>query len=203
MMLCASSPYSRRGVLWHAHRQYYAKDGPVLVWQARTSVMNPTVPERVIDEALERDPSVGASEWLAEFRSDVESYMSREAVEACIEPGCRERWPVAGVRYIAFVDPSGGRSDAMTLAIAHAEGQDCAVLDMIREVKPPFNPDDVAAEFCGTLAAYRVREAWSDRYGGEWVTEAFRRRGVWVRPAEKPKSDLYKGVPACGDGAAD
>ena len=67
MLLAASSrPYSRRGALWDAHRRYYAKDGPVLIWQAPTTrTMNPTISQRVIDEALERDASVGASEWLA------------------------------------------------------------------------------------------------------------------------------------------
>ena len=73
MMLCASSPYSRRGALWDAHRRHYAKDGSVMIWQAPTSVMNPTVPERIVEEALERDASVAGSEWLAEFRSDIES----------------------------------------------------------------------------------------------------------------------------------
>jgi hypothetical protein len=43
MMLCASSPYSRRGALWDAHRRYYAKDGPILIWQSDTRTMNPTL----------------------------------------------------------------------------------------------------------------------------------------------------------------
>jgi hypothetical protein len=95
-LLCASSPYARRGALWDAHRRYYAKDGPILIWQSDTRTMNPTVPTRVIDDAFERDASVAASEWNAEVRSDVESYMNREAVEGCVEPGIRERWPVGG-----------------------------------------------------------------------------------------------------------
>src|SRR5258705_13604911 len=41
LMLKASSPYSRRGVLWNDHRKHYAKeDSPVLVWQADTRTMN-------------------------------------------------------------------------------------------------------------------------------------------------------------------
>ena len=37
MLLCASSPYARRGALWDAHRRHYGKDGdPVLVWRANT-----------------------------------------------------------------------------------------------------------------------------------------------------------------------
>ena len=192
MLLCASSPYSRRGVLWEAHRRYYAKDGRVLVWQSDTRVMNPTVPAEVVDEALERDAVAGASEWLAQFRSDIESFVTREAVEACIEPGCRERPPVGGVPYWAFVDPSGGRADSMTLAIGHAEGRECAVLDCVREIRPPFNPADAVRELCGVLMAYGVREVAGDKYGGEWPPAEFRKQGVWYRAADKPKSDLYR-----------
>jgi hypothetical protein len=64
---------------------------------------------------------------------------------------------VAGIRYIAFVDPSGGSQDAMTLAIAHAEGE-VMVLDAVREVRPPFSPEAVVSEFAGLLATYGI---WS------------------------------------------
>ena len=106
----------------------------------------PTVPRHVIDEATERDPANAAAEYGALFRVDIETYISREAVEACIEPGVRERKPLADVRYSAFVDPSGGSNDAMTLAIGH-EQDDVAILDALREVKPPFSPEGVVAEF--------------------------------------------------------
>jgi hypothetical protein len=50
MLLCASSPYARRGALWDAHRRHFGKDGdPILVWQAPTRTMNPTVPQSIID----------------------------------------------------------------------------------------------------------------------------------------------------------
>ena len=83
-MSFASSPYARRGALWTAHRQHFAKDGPILVWQADTRTMNPTVPQRVIDEAMERDPASASSEYGAQFRSDIADFVSREAVEACV-----------------------------------------------------------------------------------------------------------------------
>jgi hypothetical protein len=112
MLLCASSPYARRGALWDAHRRHYGKNGdPILVWQADTRTMNPTVPQRVIDEAMEQDPANAAAEYGAQFRSDIESFIAREAVEACITVGLRERAPITGVNYVAFVDPSGGSAD--------------------------------------------------------------------------------------------
>ena len=46
VLLCASSPYARRGALWDAHRRHYGRDGDeVLVWQADTRSMNPSVPQ--------------------------------------------------------------------------------------------------------------------------------------------------------------
>jgi hypothetical protein len=140
IMLCASSPYARKGALWDAHRKHYGKDGdPVLTWQAPTLLMNPTVPQRVIDEAMERDPVSAASEYGAAFRTDIESYISREAIEACVSLGVRERLPVSGISYSAFVDPSGGSADSMTMAIGHKQ-DDVAILDAVREVRPPFSP---------------------------------------------------------------
>src|SRR5436309_10261771 len=103
MLLCASSPYARRGALWDAHRRHFGKDGdPVLVWRAPTRTMNPSVSQQVIDAAAERDPASAATEWLAEFRSDIESFINREAVEACIAWGVRERAPMQSVRYYGF-----------------------------------------------------------------------------------------------------
>jgi hypothetical protein len=56
--------------------------------------------------------------------------------------------------YIAFVDPSGGSSDAMTLAIAHKEGE-TEILDVIRERKPPFSPEAVVEEYAKLIRDYR------------------------------------------------
>jgi hypothetical protein len=191
MLLCASSPYARRGALWDGFNRHHGKDdAPVLVWQAPTRVMNPTVPQRVIDEAVEADPASAAAEYLAQFRTDVESYISLEAVKACISLSCRERQPNAAFRYFGFVDPSGGSADAMTLAIAHKEGN-AAVLDLIREAKPPFSPEGVVKEFADTLRRYRVTKVFGDRWGGDFVREAFRKNGIVYEASERTKSELY------------
>ena len=36
MLLCASSPYARKGALWESYHRYFGQDGPILVWQAPT-----------------------------------------------------------------------------------------------------------------------------------------------------------------------
>jgi hypothetical protein len=193
MLLAASSPYARRGVLWNAFRRYHGRDdAPALVWRAATRTMNATVPQRVIDEDTERDPARAAAEFGAEFRTDVESFVSREVVEAAMPLGRHELPPMSGVHYVAFVDPSGGSADAMTLAISHRDGDGRAVLDAVRERRPPFSPEAVVEEFSEVLATYRVAQVQGDRYGGEWPAERFRAHGVRYEPADKPKSDLYR-----------
>jgi hypothetical protein len=65
----------------------------------------------------------------------------------------------------------------MTLAIAHVEGNAVAVLDVIRERKPPFSPDDVVAEFEEVLKAYNITRVTGDAYAGVWPRERF--AGAW------------------------
>ena len=193
MLLCASSPYARRGSLYDAYRRHHRQNGdPVLVWQAATRTMNPTVPQAVIDEAYERDPSSAAAEYGAVFRADVETLLTLEVVDAATVPGRCELAPVSSLKYVAFVDPSGGSADSMTLAVAHMDRvTKRVVLDAVRERRPPFSPDQVAKEFTELLRSYRVRTVTGDRYGGEWPRERFRAHGIAYALAEKPKSDIY------------
>jgi hypothetical protein len=155
--------------------------------------MNPTVAQSVIDEALAEDPSRAAAEYLAEFRTDVEAFVSREAVEACLAWDLLERQPVYGARYAAFVDPSGGSADSMTLAVAHKDG-DVAVLDLIREVRSPFSPEGVVSEFADVLKSYGITAVKGDRYAGEWPREQFRKHGIRYEPSEDPKSTIYQNL---------
>jgi hypothetical protein len=193
MLLCASSPYARKGALHDAHRKHFGRDGdPILVWQAPTRTMNPSVPQSVIDDATERDPAYAQSEYMAQFRTDIESFVLREAVEACVSPGVREIAPQPGIGYYAFADPSAGSADSMTLAIGHRNfRQQTIIVDAIREVKPPFSPEVVVGEFAKLLKSYRVASIQSDRWGGVWPVEQFQKFGVRCEQSAKPKSDLY------------
>jgi hypothetical protein len=191
MLLCASSPYARRGALFDAHRKHFGQDSNVLVWQAGTRTMNPSVPQAIIDNAYEDDPASASAEYGAQFRSDVESYISRDAIETCVSVDVRERPPLPNISYCAFVDPSGGRADSMTLVIAHHNGN-LSVIDAIREVSPPFSPESAVSEFAQLLNSYRVTLIQGDRYGGEWPVEQFRKHGISYEAAPKPKSDLYR-----------
>jgi hypothetical protein len=191
MLLCASSPYARRGTMWETYQRSYGKDDPrVLVWKAPTTAMNPTVSQSEIDAEMEKDPANAMAEYMAEFRTDIESFIGIEAVRACITPSLRERPPERQWRYYGFVDPSGGSSDSMTLAVSHKEGA-TVILDAVREVKPPFSPEATVEEFARLLRQYRCTSAYGDRYAGEWPREQFKRHSINYLPADKSKSDIY------------
>jgi hypothetical protein len=154
MVIAGSSPYARRGVLWDAFRRWHGKDDARnLVWQAATRVMNPTVSQDFVDKEFERDPASANAEYGAEFRSDVAEFVSMNVLDGCTADGVFELPPMSGTAYVAFVDPSGGSSDSMTLAIAHRDKFGISILDCIREVRPPFSPESVVDEFCETLNA--------------------------------------------------
>jgi len=193
LLAVISSPYARRGALWDAYRRDYGPKGDsrVIVVKAASRTMNPSLPASVVDRALERDPAAAAAEYLGEFRTDVEAFIDRAVVEAAVVPGRHELPMVPEVHYYGFVDPSGGSQDSMTLGIAHREG-DCCVLDCIREVRPPFSPQTVVADFAATLRAYGLYRVTGDRWGGEFVREQFREQGIDYAISERPKSDIYK-----------
>jgi hypothetical protein len=196
IFLCVSSPYARRGVLWQAYSAHYGREGDaVLVWSADTKSMNPLVPDEVIAQAYAADEAVAAAEYgrdgVISFRRDIEGFVSREAAEACVVPGRRELPPVLGVEYLAFVDPSGGSSDSMTLALAHQESGR-SVLDLVRERRPPFSPEDVVSEFATIVRGFRCTSVTGDRYGGEWPRERFAVHGIQYVVAERTKSQIYR-----------
>jgi hypothetical protein len=200
-----SSPYAKRGELYTTYRRDYgaAGDPLILVVKGPSRTFNPSLPQKVIDRAYARDAAKASAEYGGEFRTDIEAFVSREVVEACVSKGVFERPFVPGLAYRAFVDPSGGSVDAMTLAIAHQNGER-AVLDLMRERKPPFSPEGVVEEFCETLKAYGLSRVVGDRYAGEWPREQFRKRGIEYVLAERPRSDLYQGLlPNLNSGGVD
>ena len=57
MLLNASSPYARRGVLWTSFKNHYGRDDSrLLVWRATTAEMNATIDPAIIEQAMEEDP---------------------------------------------------------------------------------------------------------------------------------------------------
>lgn len=190
-LIGASSPYRRSGVLWDAYdRSWGRDDDPVLIVHAPSRLMNPTLPQSVVHAAYRRDPVAAAAEFGAEFRSDISGFLDEAAIRAAVDEGCHERAPQTATAYAAFCDPSGGRGDAFTLAVAHADDE-IAVLDCLRRIPPPFDPAKVVVEMAGVLRRYGIAEVVGDRYAGEWVSRAFQANGITYALSVRSKADIY------------
>ena len=74
---------------------------------------------RAPDAEYARDPVSASAEYGALFRTDIESFVSRELVKACVIPGRLALPPQPSVKYVASWDQAGGAGqDSATGAIA-------------------------------------------------------------------------------------
>jgi hypothetical protein len=99
--------------------------------------LNPKVSQRIIDNALKRDPEGAAAEYLSEFREQVEAFLSSEAVDKCIDVGLSRGVPVPGTRYVMAIDPALMR-DNYAFLIAHQQ-DGLVTVDYINRLTAPVN----------------------------------------------------------------
>jgi hypothetical protein len=196
MLIGISSPYRRVGLLHQKYAQSFGKDDPnCLVIKAPTSVLNPTINLDVIERAQRDDPIAAASEWGADFRNDLSQFLDDQLIDEAVDYSRPLELPPRRsakdcIEYFGFVDPSGGRHDAFTLAIVHRE-DDRVVIDVIRGRSPPFDPTSVVAEYAALLKDYGITNVKGDNYSASWVQAAFEAEGITYERTEKPKSQLY------------
>lgn len=198
LLLMLSSPYAAAGELFQAvERSFGQEDSYCLVWNSDSLSMNPNnkTLRRDVERRWQTDPIRAASEYGRDghvtFRSPIEAFVAPEVVAASTVAGRLELPPLAGIHYVAFADPSGGVRDSFALSLAHLEDGGRAVLDLIRERKPPFSPDSVVAEYSEVLRTYGCADVTADKYAAQWVVEAFERHGIRLLHSALPKSDLY------------
>lgn len=144
-----------------------------------------------LTEPLGRE-AISKAAWLAEFREDLESYLTSDMVQAAIIQDRRQLPKLREADYFAFVDPSGGRSDSFTLGIAFKERDtNKIILSRLEEQAPPFNPKAVVEYFSEIVKSYGINEVCGDRYSGEWVVSAFEDCGIYYNSSELNKSQIY------------
>lgn len=188
-LIILSSPYSKRGELWKTHQKHYGKPGSILVAKAASRVMNPSLQQSVVDEAMERDPAAASAEYMAEFRSDLEQFLSREAVDMVARTSPKELPFDKKHNYFGFADPAGGGADEYCVAIGHMEG-DQTIVDLVRARKSG-TPSAITKEYASLFKTYNISSIKGDRYAGSWPGDEFRKFGIAYRANAKPKSDLY------------
>jgi hypothetical protein len=187
-LIALSSPYAKRGMLWQMYSAHFGKPGRILVAQAPTLTMNPTLPAHVVEDAMRDDAARACAEYLAQFRGDISSFLEVDLIADCTRPKPLELPPASGLQYRAFVDPSGGGADGFGLSIAHAEA-DHVVIDLVRERFG--SPAAIVEEYAGILKQYRIRTVTGDRYAGRWPRDEFAKFGIEYRTSELDRSGLY------------
>jgi hypothetical protein len=204
MLIGISTPYRKAGLLHSKWREHFGKDSDdVLVVQAVSEVMNPSIDKAMVAAAYEDDPLAAAAEYGAQFRSDIESFLPLETVEACVERGVTVRAPKASTFYRGFLDSASGTGkDSFVAAIAHREGDE-VVLDLAHEIKPPFNPQAAIAEAAALFKNYRIFGVSGDKYAAGFVVEGFQRNGITYAYSERDRSQIYlEALPTLTSGRA-
>jgi hypothetical protein len=128
-----SSVHTKKGFAYRKYKQCFGvDDADDFVWYAPSAVMNPLLPQSVVDKALAEDAPRAKAEYLSEWRTE-RFYPGR------CDRNCDRLWhPRASAdasnqvrRLLRRGQCTGG--DSFTLAIAH-KGAPC-LIDVVREVK--------------------------------------------------------------------
>ena len=192
MLLCASSPYAKRGALFEAYQRHYGQDGDrVLVWRAPTRDMNPTIAQLRLISQWDADPADATAEYLAELAP-------------IYDPLSRSRWCAPA----PITRESEGRTAITPTLPSSTRAADQATASRWRSptlrAKPrflmpcaryarrsvPALPWRNLRSCCTSIKFSQCRHG-GDRYAGEWPREAFRAHGISYEPAEMAKSELY------------
>jgi len=189
-LVALSSPYAKRGILWDTFKRAFGDDADrrVLVAQAPSRTMNPTLPQHVVDDAMRDDPEAARAEYGAEFRGDISTFLDAGMIADCTRPKPLELPVSSGLIYQAFVDPAGGGADEFTLSIGHREG-DATVIDLVRGRHG--SPAEIVKEHAAVLNSFRIRAVQGDRYAGRWPRDEFEKHGIRYEVSDLDRSALY------------
>lgn len=192
-LIAISSPYGKTGWAYDTFKRHFGNDRSrdVLVWNAPSRLMNPTLPQSVIDRALAEDLAAAKSEYLAEFRDDICAFVSLELLQNLVIKGRHENIRMPGNQYMAFVDLSGGRNDASALCIAHRDGKNKVVIDVLDWHPSPNNPFAVVGVMAERLKEWGIGRVTGDNFSADFASQAFKDKGVSYSPCDKNKSALY------------
>lgn len=192
-----STPWQKEGVLHSDFERAYGQDDlDLLVWQASTALMNPSIDEQRLARERRMDPKRFAREFQAVFQDDVESFIPNLLIEQAIEPGRTALPAESGRFYVAGLDASGGGDCAFTLSIATVDLDarpdllECQVIGWEKSRTRQLDLEGVVKEASQILLGYGITHAYSDKFSAGWSRQAFARYGVTLIDAPA-KAELY------------
>src|SRR6516162_8285956 len=196
-MLIAPSPNTMEGIVFKLHARHFgaAGDPKILVVQAESRTLNPSLRQSVVDRAYQTDPEKAEAEYGGQFREPLAGYLTRELVERGVERGITERamWP--GVQHVAFVDcASGTGTDSFACCIGHEardSDRDVCVIDLLIAQKPPFDPYMCTAALAEHLKRWGIITVMGDNWAGGFPVSAFANNSLTYQPCPLSASELY------------
>jgi hypothetical protein len=187
-----SSPHGRSGLLYQQWSKYYGRDHDrVLVVHAPTRTLNPLVSEDEVRAAMEDDPILAGSSYLARWRDDMASYVDAALLDSVTDFGVYEREYDDRCRYTAFADIATGQGqDNAALCIAHPSHDDprLILVDIARTRRPRFVLSDLLGEWSVLLRHYRIREVWCDAYALGIAKDIWSEHGITANKSETDTS---------------
>ena len=196
MLIGISSPYRKSGLLFDKYRKHFGRDDDdVLVVQAPSIALNPTLDQRIIDQALADDPAAAAAEWLGEFRDDLSDFITLAALDRCTPSGNVPLSPamIRNMNPVAATDVAGGSgTDSFATAVAYWDPtKEVAVLAALKETPGPCSPELAIADHAAFLREYGVTTVVGDRYAGNWPLERWRKHDIRYEFSPRNRSEIY------------
>jgi hypothetical protein len=196
-MLLTSSPSNMEGIVYRLWKRHHGAQGDprCLVVQSDSRALNPSLRADVVSRAYEEDATAAEAEFGGQFRQPVTCYLDRAVVEKAVDRGVTGRTRLPGVVQKTHIDVAGGTgSDSFCAAIGHKMhdgGRDICVIDVLFEVRPPFDPDVVTKQAAQLLLQWGVIDATGDAYAAAWPITAFAKHGIRFHTASLTTSELY------------
>ena len=121
-LIVICSPYARRGEVFETWKRHFGEKGDprILVAQGASRELNPSLPQSVVDRAMDRDPaSAGAGSLLLNFAPISRALSTERRLRRPLNR-LFERAAAFEGRLYRFCDPSGGLRRQFQLAIGIA-----------------------------------------------------------------------------------
>jgi len=137
LLMMASTVHRKRGYMHRQWKELHGNDDSEdICWLSPSTTMNPALPPAVVEKAMKADPQRARAEYLSIWREDVSDFLPIDILERATDFGVRERPPMRGMTYVAFIDAAGGTGrDSFSICIAHRD-DGTVVIDFLRERKP-------------------------------------------------------------------
>jgi hypothetical protein len=217
--LLISSPYIEVGILWDADRagtngyklaegdeEKGAYQGTLVLKASTAAVQNPRGPSkaRLLIEQI-RDPDGFKREYLAQFTSAVNGFLSADVVKEAVVKGLKEasrkEIEKSGMRpyYVAVMDPAF-RHDTFAFGIFHRTAKGEIHMDLLRTWEPSpklglrLDPRQILEEIATLLKAWQVKLVYSDQYQLEALQQLALQLGFSIIGHDftgKSKAKLY------------